>query len=279
MFIEWLLLYENIDQILPNKLHGPIRSKIGVTCGYNGYAIYTLLAKPNGRIRSIVAKFTRFKEREYVRKQWKTLEGSNYNVYEQFPKEVVEKRRRLQTKVREHRSKGDTAWIAYDTLYVNGRPVREQGYDGDELSILSWNINGLSSEKKESSDFVNVIFENDLCFLYESWTTITSNVSIDGFVCLYFYKKFQHRNVQSASGGIVLYYKDHLSQGISIVKYQSDTLIWVKLDHTFFNFESDIYVCGAYIWGQDSPAYKVVNIDLFGTLEHDITYFQSLGSV
>ena len=112
MFIEWLLLYENIDQILPNKLHGPIRSKIGVTCGYNGYAIYTLLAKPNGRIRSIVAKFTRFKEREYVRKQWKTLEGSNYNVYEQFPKEVVEKRRRLQPKVREHRSKGDTAWIA-----------------------------------------------------------------------------------------------------------------------------------------------------------------------
>ena len=125
MFIVWLLLYENIDQILPNKLHGPIRSKIGVTCVYNGYAIYTLLAKQNGRIRSIVAKFTRFKEREYVRKQWKTLEGSNYNVYEQFPKEVVEKRRRLQTKVREHRSKGDTAWIAYDTLYVNGRPVRE----------------------------------------------------------------------------------------------------------------------------------------------------------
>ena len=82
-----------------------------------------------------------------------------------------------------------------------------------------------------------------------------------------------------ASGGIVLYYKDHLSKGIYIVKNQSDTLIWVKLDHTFFNFESDIYVCGAYIWGQDSPAYSVVNIDLFDSLEHDITYFQSLESV
>ena len=53
------------------------------------------------------------------------LMGPNYNVYEQFLNEVVEKRRRLQPKVREHRSKGDTAWIAYDTLYVNGRPVRE----------------------------------------------------------------------------------------------------------------------------------------------------------
>jgi len=30
------LLYENIDQILPNKLHGPMHYKIGVTCVYNG---------------------------------------------------------------------------------------------------------------------------------------------------------------------------------------------------------------------------------------------------
>lgn len=81
--------------------------------------------KEPGRIRHIVAKFTLFKDREYVRKQWKTLDGTNYNVFEQFPKEVVEKRRRLQPKMREHRSKGDTAWIAYDTLYVNGKPVRD----------------------------------------------------------------------------------------------------------------------------------------------------------
>ena len=47
--------------------------------------VHIMGAKQNGRIRNIVAKFTLFKEREYVRKQWKTLEGSNYNVYEQFP--------------------------------------------------------------------------------------------------------------------------------------------------------------------------------------------------
>jgi len=37
-------------------------------------------------------------------------------------------------------------------------------------------------------------------------------------------------------------------------------------------------VCGAYIWGLDSPAYNVVTIDLFETLESDITYFQSPGA-
>jgi len=33
-------LYENIDQILPNKLHGPMYYKIGVICVYNGHVFY-----------------------------------------------------------------------------------------------------------------------------------------------------------------------------------------------------------------------------------------------
>ena len=37
-----LLLYENIDRIPPNKLHGPMHYKIGVTCVYNGHVFYTL---------------------------------------------------------------------------------------------------------------------------------------------------------------------------------------------------------------------------------------------
>ena len=40
MFINVLVLYENIDQILPNKLHA---LQIGDTCVYNGHVFYTLL--------------------------------------------------------------------------------------------------------------------------------------------------------------------------------------------------------------------------------------------
>jgi len=36
------VLYENIDQSLPNKLHGPMHYKIGVTCVYNEHVFYTL---------------------------------------------------------------------------------------------------------------------------------------------------------------------------------------------------------------------------------------------
>ena len=42
--ITWSeVLYENIDQLLPNKLHGPMHYKIGVTCEYNEHVFYTLL--------------------------------------------------------------------------------------------------------------------------------------------------------------------------------------------------------------------------------------------
>jgi len=37
------VLHENIDLILPNKLHSPIQYKIVVTCVFNGHVFYTLL--------------------------------------------------------------------------------------------------------------------------------------------------------------------------------------------------------------------------------------------
>ena len=37
VYIIIVLLYENIDQILPNRLHGPMQHKIDVTCVYNGH--------------------------------------------------------------------------------------------------------------------------------------------------------------------------------------------------------------------------------------------------
>ena len=75
--------------------------------------------------RSIVAKFHNFKERELVRKQGKALKGSRFFVNEQFPREVADKRRRLVSKMKEARQQGKSAWLSYDTLYVDTRAVRD----------------------------------------------------------------------------------------------------------------------------------------------------------
>lgn len=40
-------------------------------------------------------------------------------------REVTDKRRKLMKKLKETMDQGKRAWIMYDTLYVNGTPVRE----------------------------------------------------------------------------------------------------------------------------------------------------------
>ena len=77
----------------------------------------------------------------------------------------------------------------------------------------------------------------------------------------------------------MLYYRDSLKDGISIVKNQYDTIIWVRFDAVFFKLDTDVYICGIYLWGETSPVYNIVNVDLFDALETDVNYFQTYGSV
>ena len=82
--------------------------------------------KRDNKSRNIVAKFALYKEREMVRKQGKELEGTNYSVFEQFPIEIVEKRKRLIPKMKEAKRKGHKAWVSYDTLYIDGKSVKDE---------------------------------------------------------------------------------------------------------------------------------------------------------
>ncbi|KAH3810027.1 hypothetical protein DPMN_138409 [Dreissena polymorpha] len=59
-----------------------------------------------------------------VRKRWKELDGSVYRVFEQFPQEVIEKRRKLVPQMKEARRLGKRAYLAYDTLYIYETAIR-----------------------------------------------------------------------------------------------------------------------------------------------------------
>ena len=60
-----------------------------------------------------------------MRKQGKALQGTQFHVYEQFPKEVGDKRRKLVPHMQAARREGKRAWISYDTLYIDGKPVQD----------------------------------------------------------------------------------------------------------------------------------------------------------
>ena len=75
--------------------------------------------------RKIVVKFTYFKDREIVRKERTKLNGSNFYMHEQFPPEIIGKRKRLVPKMKAAEQQGRSAWIAYDTLYIDGKSQRD----------------------------------------------------------------------------------------------------------------------------------------------------------
>ena len=76
------------------------------------------------RKRTIVAKFTLFKDREVVRKLRGKLRNSSYYINEQFPKEVADKRKALKPQMMEAIRNGKRAWLAYDKLYIDGKLVK-----------------------------------------------------------------------------------------------------------------------------------------------------------
>ena len=150
---------------------------------------------------------------------------------------------------------------------------------GAELGVLSWNINGLTSSKLEDPDFLNYICKYGIIFMYESWTHNKSDINFNGYESFNFYRRFQNRRANLCSGGIVLYLKDSISDGVKVVKNHANSIIWLKLDKNYFKIESDVYIAGVYIWCENSPAYNIVDVDFFSLLQNDINDYCSKGRV
>lgn len=91
------------------------------------------------------------------------------------------------------------------------------------------------------------MYKYDIVFLYETWTSSKSDISVKGYISHNFYRKFKHRKAKRCSGGIAVYFKESIKDGISVVKNNLNTSIWVKLDKAYFSLEQDVFLCGIYL--------------------------------
>lgn len=72
--------------------------------------------------RKIVAKFSYFKDREYIRiNAAKRLKGSKVYANEQFPPEIEEKRRKLYPVQRQAKKDNKRVQLVRDVLYIDGK--------------------------------------------------------------------------------------------------------------------------------------------------------------
>ena len=72
------------------------------------------------KTRPIVAKFAFYPDRERVRGAAKNLEGTDFSIGQQFPKEIQDRRRLLVPMMKKAKQEGKVAYISVDKLYIDG---------------------------------------------------------------------------------------------------------------------------------------------------------------
>ena len=77
-----------------------------------------------------------------------------------------------------------------------------------------------------------IIWEGVLCKDDPEFVQIC--VNLNEYCSHNFYRKFQHRNAGRCSGGVAVYYREDLKDGIEIISNRHDSLIWLKLDRIVF---------------------------------------------
>lgn len=80
----------------------------------------------NNRPRPIVAKFEHFKQKELVKHQGKQLKGTDYGLNDQYPKDIMDRRKKLFPIRKQMISEGKKAVISVDKLYINGQLYRSK---------------------------------------------------------------------------------------------------------------------------------------------------------
>jgi hypothetical protein len=93
-----------------------------------------------------------------------------------------------------------------------------------------WNVRGLTDVKQVCDTFWSHLYKYDIFSLSETWPGPNSNIELEGYKCFHFCRKYVHRRARRRSGGIAVYVKTHIVQGVSLIKHVNDNFVWIKLD-------------------------------------------------
>ena len=83
------------------------------------------------------------------------------------------------------------------------------------MTVLSWNVEGLTLAITTCDDFVSLITKYDIICITESWASKSSKVELSGYKTLvHSYRRAVHRRAKGAGGGIIIYIKEDIKVGL-----------------------------------------------------------------
>ena len=105
-----------------------MENELGIEDHIEFHNVHRLRKRTDGKPRGIIAKFTKFKDKVAVLKAApeKLKDKPNYSVNQQYPTEVVNRRRQLIPIMKEARRREQRANLVVDKLYIDGRLYEPQ---------------------------------------------------------------------------------------------------------------------------------------------------------
>ena len=167
---------------------------------------------------------------------------------------------------------------AYNYNNDNHQPINNCIQMKNTLTIMVWNVQGLSDKMKDN-DFVNYISKYDVIIFLETMKLDNYKPELDDYTYKHYQRKYQHPKARKPSGGIGILIKTGLfSNGCVTVAKNSDFSVWLKIKQSNNN---SLYLGGIYIPPLDSSSTisSFHNNNAFQIIQEEVTHFNEIGDV
>ena len=111
----------------------------------------------------------------------------------------------------------------------------------------------------------------EITLLQETWSAEGDVFYRDDYTYYNFPRKC-HKLSMRNSGGLGVFIKHTVADGVTCVKNTEDILVWLKLERSFFSLATDLYLGNVYVVPETSV---YLCHDVFNVLRDDISSFQN----
>ena len=119
------------------------------------------------------------------------------------------------------------------------------------LGLALWNVQGLNDSIYNDRVFGDILSNNDIIVLTETWLDESNQASFPGFYA-YHNVRVRNPNARRPSGGVSILIRNHIrspryrTKGATFVK-ENEYYTWMKLDKGALSYERNIYICAIYL--------------------------------
>ena len=174
-------------------------------------------------------------------------------------------------------------WLYYNVIQHNYiYRINMKFTQNINLKIASWNVQGINRDAKTNLDKWNDIKKEiskfDIFAIQETHLCPGQSLSCSGYAT---FQKQRDKDPKAPyhSGGIAVFIKQTIIDGISSLNSECNDLMWFKLKKEFFNLTNDIFLCFAYISPSNSSYLKKMNVTTLDILKEDIVTYHMKGKI